>query len=490
MLKTFRKEGVQKKILWALAAVIIISFVFFGTVSTQYSSSSSDNAGKVFGKKISLADFQKHYTNTRDQAILIHGENFFKMGSFLNLESETWDRIILLEEAKRRKIKADDKELVEFLKTLKMFQRDGEFDSLLYDDLLKFIFRRNARDFEEGMRDQLTIMKLFENATSSLTINEKEIREAYRRDHEKTQVSYVLFPPSDYTEGITVTDAEAKTYFENHTQEFASPPSVNVEFITLEYPAEAKEEDKKSVKDKAYDISAKTLAGDKLATVAKEYNLEIKESGLFSMNQPNLTYGWSYDTMEKLFNLRSGEISEPIEIPNGYQFLSIKERREASIPEFETVKSKAIEAVKTSKGFELAKQNADQMSLKIKDALNAAPENTFKSAAESLSLKIQQTPIFNRGQYLPVIGLSREFQDAAYALTEKDKLSAAVATAKGYCILYRDQVFAVEEADFQKEKDKYASSIINEKRNQIILDFVSESRLRADVQSNLPKNKS
>ena len=489
MLKTFRKEGVQKKILWFLAAIIIISFVFFGTVSSRMTDNPSSYAGKAFGKKISITDFQKHYTNTRDQAIMIHGESFFKMSASLNLESETWDRIILLSEAKRRHIQATDAEVIDFLKTLKMFQRDGQFEDILYKDLLRFIFHRSPRDFEEGMRDQLTIMKLFEQVTSSMTINEKEIREAYRRENEKIQVSYILFPPSDYTNGINVTDPEAKSYFEDHPQEFMTPPSLNIQYISLDYPADAKDEDKKAIKDKVYEISSKLQAGDKLETIAKEYNSEIKESGFFSMNQPNIALGWSYDTLEKIFNLKTGETSEPIETATGYQFLAIKERQEASLPDFESVKTKAIEAVKTSKGLEAAKQNADQNAQKIKEELLAAPEATFQSVAESLNLKIQQTPVFNRGQYLPTIGLSREFQDAAYDLTEKDKLSAAVATAKGYCILYRDAVIPVEEAEFQKAKDKYASDLINEKRNQMIIDFVSDSRLRADIQNNLPKMK-
>lgn len=489
MLKTFRKEGVQKKILWALASVIIISFVFFGTISSNMSGNSS-YAGKAFGKKISLIDFQRHYNNTRDQAIMIHGENFFKMSSLLNLEGETWDRIILLEEAKRLNIKVKDAEIVEFLQTLKIFQRDGKFDNLLYNDLLGFIFRRSARDFEEGMRDQLTIMKLFEQVTSSLTINEKEIREAYRRDNEKVQISYVLFPPTDYSAGIDVTEEEAKAYFITHQQEFATEPAVNVKYISLEYPADAKDEDKQAIKDKTYAISSKLQDGEKLEAVAKEANLEIKESGFFSMNQPNLALGWSYDTLEKIFNLKDGESTEPIETPTGYQFLTINERREGSVPDFDTTISKVIEAVKTSRAMEIAKEKADQSVQKIKEAMAAAPDAAFESTAEALNLKVQQTPMFNRGQYLPTIGLSREFQDAAYDLTETDKLSLAIPTSKGYCILYRDGVTPVEEAEFQKAKDKYGSAVIDEKRNQMIVNFMSEARLRADVQNNLPKQES
>lgn len=490
MLKFFRKEGVRKKLLWGLASAIIISFVFFGTVTTRLRGESSSFAGKVYGKKISLEDFQKHYLNTRDQAIMIHGENFFKMSQFLNLENETWDRIILLKEAKRRGIVIKDAEVVDFLKTLKIFQRDNEFDNLLYNDLLKFVFKRSPRDFEEGMREQLTIMKLFEQVTSSLSINEKEIREAYRKENEKIQVSYILFPPSDYTSGIQVSDEEAKTYFENNPQEFMTPPSINVQYVSLDYPSGGKDEDKKAVKDKAYEISLKAQAGDKLETIAKSYSLDIKESGFFNMNQPNLTLGWSYDTLEKIFNLTKDQVSEPIETPTGFQFLSIKERKEASHPDFESVKSKVIDAIKTRKGFEIAQQKASDAAKQIQEKLTASAETTFNSAAESLILKTQQTPIFNRGQYLPVIGLSKEFQDAAYDLTEKNKLSEAVATAKGYCILYRDQVVPVEEAAFQKEKDKYATALISEKRNQMIVDFMTEARLRADVQNNLPKAKS
>jgi hypothetical protein len=119
----------------------------------------------------------------------------------------------------------------------------------------------------------------------------------------------------------------------------------------------------------------------------------------------------------------------------------------------------------------------------------ASPDANFRTVAEGLGLKVQQTPMFNRGQYLPTIGLSKEFQDAAYDLTEKDKLSQEpVATAKGYAILYRDNTEDVKEEDFQKEKDKYASALINEKRNQLILTFMTDLRQRADIQSNLPKH--
>jgi peptidyl-prolyl cis-trans isomerase D len=478
MLKTFRKEGIQKKVLWVLAGVIIISFVFFGTTATQMGPDASSYAGKIFGKKISFNDFQKQYDNTRDQAIMIHGENFFKISPHLNLEGETWDRLALLTEAKRQKIKVTDAEVVDFIQSLPMFQRENQFDNILYKDLVRFIFKRNPRDFEEGMREQLIIRKLFEQATASMTINEKEIREAYRRDNEKVQISYVLYPPADFL---------VKSYFESHTDEFMNPPSVNIEYITLGNPADAKDEDKTALKQKLYAISRKLSAGGKFESVAKENNLEIKESGLFSMEQPNIAMGWSYDTLQRLFILKVGESSDAIETPKGYQFLKVKERQEATLPDFASVKPKVTEALKTKKALTIAQQKADDDAKKIKESLTATPDADFRTLAAGLGLKVAQTPFFNRGQYLPVIGLSKEFQDAAYDLTEKDKLSNAVGMAKGYVILYRDDTQPVVEEEFQKAKDKYATDLIAEKRNQLIASFMADVRLGADIQSNIPK---
>jgi peptidyl-prolyl cis-trans isomerase D len=487
MLKMFRKEGLRKKILWGVASIIIISFVFFGTTASRLGSDPSSYAGKIYGKKISFADFERQYNNTRDQAIMTHGENFAKVSPYLNLEGETWDRIILLAEAKRRHIKVSDEEVVDFIQSL--FQRNGQFDNIFYKDSVRFVFRRDPRDFEEGMRGQLMIRKLFEQVTASMTINEKEIREAFRRDHEKVQIGYVLFPPSDFQNGVSATDEEVKAYFQDHPDEFMNSPSVNIEYITLAYPTNAKEDEKKALKDKAYTIYQKLSAGAKFENVAKDNNLEVKESGLFSMEQPNIAMGWSYDTLQKLFDLQVGQVSEPIETPNGYQFLKVKERQEATLPDFASVQSKVTDAVKTKKALAIAEQKANESLPKLKEALAAAPDGNFRSIAEGLGLKVQETPLFNRGQYLPTIGLSKEFQDAAYDLTEKDKLSAApVGTAKGYVILYRENIEPVKEEEFQQAKDKYGTALINEKRNQLILTFMTDLRQRADIQSHIPQH--
>ena len=113
MLKIFRKKGVARKVLWGVAVVIIISFGF-GLGMSQFGGGVTLDtaAGKVFGQKVSVKDFQNYMTDTRDQAMLMHGENYRKFLPFIDMESETWTRIILLKEAERLAIKVADPEVI------------------------------------------------------------------------------------------------------------------------------------------------------------------------------------------------------------------------------------------------------------------------------------------------------------------------------------------------------------------------------------------
>ena len=133
MLNILRKKGLAKKIIWIIAILIIISFGFFGTAYLLNSNSNQDVAGKVFGKNVSLEEFKQVYHHTDIQAMLNYGKNYQSFKQFLNLENQTWDRLILLYEAKRRHIQIPDDRVVKTIESFPFFQRDGQFDTLLYN---------------------------------------------------------------------------------------------------------------------------------------------------------------------------------------------------------------------------------------------------------------------------------------------------------------------------------------------------------------------
>jgi len=499
MLKALRKKGVAKKVIWAVAIIIIISFGFFGTAYLLTGSGRTGYAGKLFGKKISIDDFNKVYQDTRIQAIRQYGYNLNKVAHLLNLEAQTWDRLILLHEAKKRKIKISNDEVVEAIRQDQSFERNGQFDTLLYNAILRNL-RIRARDYEESVRDNLKIAELYKQATSSVTLSEEAIFEEYRKRNEKVQVSYVFVSPELFKEDVSADAAQAEQYFENHKSEFLMPPTVNVQYLTLDFPevtesaeeaaqkeSMAFEEEKDLVREKAESVFQELLINPDMADVARQYNLTMQTSGFFSMEQPNLALGWSYDLLDKIFKMKENDVNEPFEISSGLLIVQIKEKRGSYTPEFNEVSEKAREAVMNEGARKIAEAKTGEYLDAIEGELDKSKLRDFPKAAKALKLEIHQTPVFSRGQYLPQIGISKEFQEAAFQLTKDKKISDVVETATGYCILHLDNYIPVENSEYEKSKEELAQTLAREKQNTVFGDFVAQLRLEANLENNLPQ---
>lgn len=503
MLKVLRKKGVMKRILWTVAVVIIISFGFLGQAYLLNDRSAGPSyAGKIFGRKVSWDDFQKHFIMANIQAALQYGDNFIKMRPYLNLESETWDRMILLHEADKRRIRISDTEISEAIQRSALFQVQGKFDNLIYEDILRNYFNIRPRAFEEGFRDTLKIVKLFQQETDDVQMTDEEILKAYQWQNEKVQVSYVLFPVEQFTAQIPVDESRLEEYYLAHKFEFLQPPMVNVEYITVAFPEELKkaveaqgpEENneqltaqKKPLEDQAYELVTEIHQSNDFAGVAAQHNLPVGESGYFSSEQPNLSLGWSFPLIQQIFQLDTGEISAPVETPQGYQVLRIKDKKNAYIPEFAEAHDKVKEAWLKSQGKEISKQKAEESLDKLKQEFAQYKLPDFAQIAKQFGLDIYQTPVFNRGQYLPAIGIAKDFQEAAFSLSPENRLSGIVETDKGYAIIHLDTVIPVDQEQFNKEKPMLAQMLLMEKKNETFTDFLSQLRLKADLQENVSK---
>ena len=152
MLSTLRHKGVSRKVLWFTTVIIVLSFGVFGAAS--HLDKTINSAGKIYGQSVSLRDYERAYLDSRDQAIMLYGERFFKMGNMIDLEREAFNRLILLHEAKKRHVRVDDKDVVEFIAAIPFFQRESKFDQLTYENNIRSpqIFDRTPKEFESGVR--------------------------------------------------------------------------------------------------------------------------------------------------------------------------------------------------------------------------------------------------------------------------------------------------------------------------------------------------
>ena len=125
----------------------------------------------------------------------------------------------------------------------------------------------------------------------------------------------------------------------------------------------------------------------------------------------------------------------------------------------------------------------------IKENQKNAPEKSFNEQAAALNLTVTQTTFFNKGQYLPNIGIAKEFQETAFALNDQNKISEVVETEKGTAILHLDQRGPLNQEEFLKEKDQFAKTLTEERKNDAFNDFLSLLRIKANLLDNVSKLK-
>lgn len=498
MLKQMRQKEFAKKVLWVVTIIIIISFGFLGTAYLFANGLGIHSAGKIFGHNVSLMEFDQAARDVRTQAILRYGDNFNQVQQFLDFDTETWDRLIMLQEAKRRHIKITDEEVVKEIESYPFFQRNGQFDTLLYNDILRYVLKVKPNEFEESIRDNLKFKKLLDSQTKDVAITDEDVLAEYEQQNAKVKISYILVNPQPFINQAAFDEAKGREYFEANKTAFLKPPSISADFISFPLPQpKTTAENTEPVIDEAATAAVRQQAQETLdkisaangdmSKVAQEANLPVENTGYFSANEPNPALGWPFETLGKLFDANVGTIEGPVETAQSLYIIKLKEKRDGYVPTFEEARDQVREAMSKGAAKELAKAKAQEELKQIQSAIEANPSSEFSDVVKKIGLEMFQTPAFTRGQYLPKIGISKEFQDVAFALNTTNRLSDVVDTAAGYAVLYLDENVPVDLEQFEKDKQALKDSILANKKSEAFSEYLTRLRLEAKLKDNIAK---
>jgi len=93
------------------------------------------------------------------------------------------------------------------------------------------------------------------------------------------------------------------------------------------------------------------------------------------------------------------------------------------------------------------------------------------------------------GEYLPNIGPSSEFQNAAFNLKDKNRISPVIYTQQGFYILKLDEFVPIDEQKFKSEKAEFKTKLLEDKRKEFFNNFFEELKKKANLQDNVSKMK-
>jgi peptidyl-prolyl cis-trans isomerase C len=139
---------------------------------------------------------------------------------------------------------------------------------------------------------------------------------------------------------VTVSDKEAKAYYDKNVDLFKSPEQVKARHILIQVPKEASEDDKKKLKEKAEELNKQVKAGEDFAKLA-EANSDDPGTKAKGGDLGFFSKGAMVPAFEQAaFSLKPGEVSGVVESDFGYHIIKVDEKKEAVVEPYDTIKDK------------------------------------------------------------------------------------------------------------------------------------------------------
>jgi hypothetical protein len=465
MLRKLHNKKIQKRIWIVLLVFILPGFVVWGFSSSVRSMKETDSGyGKIFNRSISREKYIEAIRAVETQLQMQLGDSYDQVRKLFEpqMKNMALQRLVMLYEAEKRKIKVSDAELINFIQKDPSFYRKGVFNNSLYEQAIKYGLHMQPRTYEEVSRQNLMIRKLIEDVTREIKVNEEQILEAYKKENEELSVSYLAAIPGDFVQDVTPSETQLKEYFDKNPLQFKKPLSFNLEYLAMDSA------------DQINNLSERLGNKEPLEVIAKDNNIPIKETGLFAETDPIPGIGWSQEISKSLGTLKSAEVLGPLEIEKKFYLFRIKERKEPFIPEFKDAKDAVQAMFVKNHSRETARAKIDESAKKIKDMSGSGLEDVdFDKIAKELKLKSASTGKFKFGSYIEGIGASDNFFTAASKLKDK-AASDVIELPSGFYIVKLKDKPALDEKKFSEEKVKFSEKVLSDKKTEFFDKFLAE----------------
>lgn len=209
-----------------------------------------------------------------------------------------------------------------------------------------------------------------------------------------------------------------------------------------------------------------TTKEKQLGDFAKEKNLTIKETNLFSADD-------KVDLDPKLkdaaLSLGKGDVSPVLRLGETFAVLQVVEKLEPRIPELKEVEGQVSEALRREKQKDKALVKGKEVLEKLKKGAD------YKTLASQEGFKIEETGFFERGTEPPKLGTAEELRKALSTLSAKNPYAENLVFLNGkYCILRFKEKKEIDLAQFNSRKENYLRALLQQKQEMLLTNWLDE----------------
>lgn len=235
MLQAFRTH---KRWMMFIAMIFIIpSFVVTGIYSYNRMSDSENDLATVGDTSITMMDFDNAKRQYLDNFRRQMGQSF-KPNMLDTAEARASilaalisDRAISLEIASEY-MNVGEADAINLVKQAPAFQRDGKFSTEAYQQFLNRMGKSDEQFVLELRRD-LTRQMLLSAVSQTTQASNTVAQRIHDLLTEERTIRTFEIKPTAFLKSVSVTDAEAQSYYDQNKSLFAVPESVDIEYVVL-----------------------------------------------------------------------------------------------------------------------------------------------------------------------------------------------------------------------------------------------------------------
>ena len=395
MLEGIRKKTKSVYVLLIFGAIIIV-FVFWGGGTGGDKSAGGSIVAIVNGEPIAYKDYKDIYKRQSDYYRDTLKDQFTdEMARSLNLRAAAINivinRALAIQDAATKGVRANDKEVQDYISRMTEFHLDGRFSQERYFMILD-ANRIDPAIFERSIGYDMVAQKMREKVTSGITVSDTEVRDAYFEENRRVELEYIAVDSASFKDKVEVTDDEARGYLAENSSEFIVPLKIKASYAYVdigdfEAKGKVREEDIKAYYESNpmqfekgaqvqaahilirpdYKASDKSKANGAARSKAEGVLKRIKGGERFKVlalkfsEDPGSAsaggdLGWfgrgvmlqSFE--DAAFAMAPGEVSGVVKTEFGYHIIKVKKKREAGLVPLKEVRASIKARLKAESG--------------------------------------------------------------------------------------------------------------------------------------------
>ncbi|HOJ33996.1 MAG TPA: peptidyl-prolyl cis-trans isomerase [Candidatus Hydrogenedentes bacterium] len=373
--------------LWVILLLVIVPFVYWGGYSglRRYRRGLEHEAFPpiaVVGKtpvpqQLFRSALAEELNRRRQYQPEVTYRDLHEDGTAMQILNNLVNRTILDMEAEQTGARFPQDFLIEELKKLPQFQKDGKFDPVAWNEWIDARKGHNWNADYAAMEADLRRKLVLERILAPVRVLESDVRREFEDNYTRLRVRYVAIAPK-----ITPTEDELRAFFDSHRDKYQTLKKCKVLFaaVSIRPP-------KPPIVD---ELVQRARAGEDFAELAKKYSEgPDKDSGG--------DMGWRtqspvvLDAQKPLFALKPGEVSDAVESYGGYYIYKVEEERTDPVKNVREVKARQIliRAKLPEEELNARKQKAQELADKAKESKD------LRAAASAMGLETQETDMFS-----------------------------------------------------------------------------------------------